>query len=129
MSRARRWGSLNLRPLGNEVCEYLGLNSTTWCVRYVLPHQLEHPLGDSAFGLGVLDDLREWVFGHHGDGVRVEVVSELALGHQNRVHELLHLRVTRRGVGEHLAEKYTGRCTFCDLPGSSRSTTSAALTT
>jgi hypothetical protein len=38
-----------------------------------------------------LDDLPEWVFGHNSDGVHVEVVSELALGHQDRIHELLHL--------------------------------------
>jgi hypothetical protein len=97
--------SLNLRPLGNEVCEYLGLDSTVWCVCYVLPHQLERPVGESAFILRVLDDLPERVFGHHGDGVRIKVVSELALGHQDRIHELLHLRVTRLGVGEHLADE------------------------
>jgi hypothetical protein len=45
------------------------------------PHQLECPLGDSPFSLGVLDDIPEWVFGHHGEGVCVKVVSELALGH------------------------------------------------
>jgi hypothetical protein len=62
-----------------------------WCVCYVLPHQLERPLGDSPFGLVVLDDLPERVIENHDDGVRVEVMSELALGQQDRVHELLHL--------------------------------------
>jgi hypothetical protein len=28
---------------------------------------------------------------HHGDGVCIEVMLEFALGHQDRVHELLHL--------------------------------------
>jgi hypothetical protein len=37
--------------------------------------------------------------------VCVEVVSELALGHQDRVHKFLHLGVTRLGVGEYLADE------------------------
>jgi hypothetical protein len=37
--------------------------------------------------------------------VRVEVVPELALGHQDHVHEFLHLGVTRLGVGEYLADE------------------------
>jgi hypothetical protein len=57
----------------------------------VLPHQLESPLGDPSFGLGVLDDLPEWIFGHHSDGMRVKVMSELALSHQDPVHKFLHL--------------------------------------
>jgi hypothetical protein len=38
-----------------------------------------------------MDDLPERVLGHHDDGVHVEVVSELALGHQDGTHKLLHL--------------------------------------
>jgi hypothetical protein len=66
---------------------------------------LERPLGDPPFGLGVVDDLPERVLGHHRDGVRIEVVSKLALGHQDRAHKILHLGVTRLGVGEYLADK------------------------
>jgi hypothetical protein len=60
-------------------------------IRDVLPHQLECPLGDPSFGLRVLDDFPERIFGHHDDGMRVKVVSELALGHQDHVHKFLHL--------------------------------------
>jgi hypothetical protein len=56
-----------------------------------LPHQLECPLGDPSFGLRVLDDFSERIFGHHDDGMRVKVVSELALGHQDHVRKFLHL--------------------------------------
>jgi hypothetical protein len=38
-------------------------------------------------------------------GVCIEVVPELALGHQDCVHELLHLGVARFGVGEYLADE------------------------
>jgi hypothetical protein len=99
---------LNHCPLSNKVRKHLLLDSTTWCVRYVLPHQLDRPLGDSSFGLGVLDVLPERIFGHHGDGVCIKVMSELALGHQDRVHELLHLRVTCLGVRKHLAYEVYG---------------------
>jgi hypothetical protein len=37
--------------------------------------------------------------------VCVEVVSELALRHQDSVYELLHLRVSRLGVGEYLTDE------------------------
>jgi hypothetical protein len=86
-----RWGSLNLHPLGHEVREYLGLDCTARNIHDILTHQLKCPLGDPSFGLGVLDDLSEWLLGHDGNGVRVEGMSELALGHQDRVHEFLHL--------------------------------------
>jgi hypothetical protein len=86
-----RWWRLHLRPLGHEICEYLGLDCAAQSIRDILPHQLERPFGDSSFGLGVLDDLPEWILGHHGDRMRVEVVLELVLGHQDRVQELLHL--------------------------------------
>jgi hypothetical protein len=33
----------------------------------------------------------EWILGYHDDRMRIEVVSELALGHQDRVHMFLHL--------------------------------------
>jgi hypothetical protein len=55
------------------------------------PHQLECPLGDSSHGLGVLDDLPEWIHGHHSDGVHVEVMPELSHFHQDRIHKFLHL--------------------------------------
>jgi hypothetical protein len=87
----RRRGSLNLRPIGHEVHKYLAFDCAAWCVRDVLPHQLECPLGDPSFGLGVLDDLPEWILGHHSDGMCVEVMSELAVSHQDRVHKFLHL--------------------------------------
>jgi hypothetical protein len=90
--------SLNLCPLSNEIHEHLGFDGAVRCVQYVLPHQLEHPLVYPSFGLGVLDDLPEWVLRQHDDGVCIEVVSELALGHQNIIHELLHLRVAGLGV-------------------------------
>jgi hypothetical protein len=38
-----------------------------------------------------LDDLSEWILGHNGDGMCIEVMPELALGHQDHVHKLLHL--------------------------------------
>jgi hypothetical protein len=38
-----------------------------------------------------LDDFPERIFGHHGDGMRIKVISELALGHRDHVHKLLHL--------------------------------------
>jgi hypothetical protein len=31
------------------------------------------------------------VLGHHSDGVHIKVMVELVLGHQDSVHELLHL--------------------------------------
>jgi hypothetical protein len=37
--------------------------------------------------------------------VRVKEVEELALGDQNSVHELLHLRVTGFQIGEYLTQK------------------------
>jgi hypothetical protein len=82
---------LDLCPLGHEVREYLELDRDAWSIHDVLDHQLERPLGNPSFSLGVLDDLLERIFGHHGDGMRVEVMSELALGHQDRVHKFLHL--------------------------------------
>jgi hypothetical protein len=71
--------------------EYLGLDRAAWSIRDVLTHQLERPLGNPSFGLGVLYDFPERIFGHHSDGMHVKVMSELALGHQDRVHKFLHL--------------------------------------
>jgi hypothetical protein len=73
------WWSLHLRPLGHEVCEYLRLDRAARSIRDVLPHQLKGPFCDSSFSLGILDDFPEWVLGHHCDGVRVKVMTELAL--------------------------------------------------
>jgi hypothetical protein len=86
-----RWWSLHLRPLGHEICEYLGLDRAARSIRDILSHQLECPLGDPPFGLRVLNDLPERILVHHDDGMRIELASELALGHQDRVHEFLHL--------------------------------------
>jgi hypothetical protein len=74
-------------------------------------------LGDLPFGLRVLDDLPERIFGHHSDGVCIEVMSELALGHQDHVHELLHLGVMRLGVGEHLTDEVYRSLYFLRPPG------------
>jgi hypothetical protein len=38
-----------------------------------------------------LDNFSERIFGHHGDGMHIKVMSELALGHQDHVHKFLHL--------------------------------------
>jgi hypothetical protein len=50
---------LNLRPLSHEVREYLRLDGIARRVCDVLSHELERPLGDPSFGLGVLDDFPE----------------------------------------------------------------------
>jgi hypothetical protein len=60
--------------------------------------------------------------------MHIEVVPELVHGHIDRVHKFLHLGVTRLRVGEYLANEVHRRYTFYDLPSSSRSTTSVALT-
>jgi hypothetical protein len=76
----RHQRSLDLCPFSDKVRQHLRLDRTAWCVCYVLPHQLEGPLGYPPLSLGVLDHFPERIYGHHYDGMRVEVVSELALG-------------------------------------------------
>jgi hypothetical protein len=82
---------LHLRPLGHKVREYLGLDHTVRSIHDILPHQLKCPLCNPSFGLGVLDDLPKWILGHDGDGMCIEVMLKLALGHHDGVHKFLHL--------------------------------------
>jgi hypothetical protein len=81
----RRW-SLTFCPFSNEIRQDLRLDGAAWCVCYILPHQLEGSLGYPSFSVGVLDHLSKWVFGHHRDWMRIEIVSKLMLGDKDNIY-------------------------------------------
>ena len=61
-------------PLRDIVCNH---DAVGWISKWALKlmgHELESPLGDSAGGIAVMDDLLEWVRGHDQDLVVGEVV-------------------------------------------------------
>jgi hypothetical protein len=43
LDRCRR--SLDFCPFSDKVSQYLRLDGATWCICYILPYQLEGPLG------------------------------------------------------------------------------------
>jgi hypothetical protein len=71
-------------------------------------HQFHRPLGDSARRIRVADDLAQRERRDHRDWVGLEVVTELAPCKHHRVEELLDLRVSRLGLGQHLADVVHG---------------------
>ena len=56
-----RGRELDLRPFCDKVGKSLRLNSGAGDIPDVVAHELESPLGDSAGGIVVTDDLPEWV--------------------------------------------------------------------
>ena len=76
---------MDLRPFRHEVHQGLGLDGGARGVRDALSHQLEGPFCYSTLGLGALNDFAEGEFGHHRDGVGVEVVSEFLLRQEHYV--------------------------------------------
>jgi hypothetical protein len=59
---------LGLSPLGQKICQGLGLDCRLGHIRYVEPHKLERPLGDPSYGESILDDFSETKRGYHPDG-------------------------------------------------------------
>ena len=53
----------------------------------------------------VVYDVTQGTRGHDNDGVAINVVTELALGNEHSVEQLLVLRVVGFGVGEELADQ------------------------
>ena len=53
------WRHLDLGPFHNKIGQCLGLDGRPRGIRNGLTHQLECPLGDSPYGILVLDDLAE----------------------------------------------------------------------
>jgi len=100
-----RGQELDFRPFGDEVGKSLRLNSGAWDIPDVMAHELESPLGDSAGGDAVTDDLPKWVRGDDHDLMVGEVVQELPGHHQNGVQKLLHLGVSNLGIGEYLTDE------------------------
>ena len=83
-----------LDPLRDQVGEGLGLDHGAGGVGDVKGHELEPPLGDAAGGLLVFDDVPQATGRHDHHRVGIEVVSELALGDEHGVEDLLDSRVT-----------------------------------
>ena len=73
--------------------------------RDVEVHELQSPLGDVPGGLIVVYDVTQGTGGHDNDGVAINVVTELALGNEHSVEQLLVLRVVGFGVGEELTDE------------------------
>ena len=73
--------------------------------RDVETHDLRSPLGDAPRGLTVVDDVTQGLGGHHNDGVAIKVVTELALGVEHDIEQLLVLQVAGFGVGEDLIDE------------------------
>ena len=69
-----RGQELDIHPFGDEVGKSLRLNSGAGDVPDVMAHELESPLGDSAGGVVVTNDLLEWVRGDDHDLMVGEVV-------------------------------------------------------
>src|SRR4051812_24677544 len=65
---------LDLRPLDQEVWEYLGLDCCWVLELQVSWAELNVPLGDSPSRPGVVEDVREWCTSHDCDGVLIEIV-------------------------------------------------------
>ena len=65
---------LNLRPLDQEIWEYLGFDGC-WVLELQVPQaELDVPLSDSSSCSGVVEYVREWCTAYDGDRVFVEVV-------------------------------------------------------
>ena len=73
--------------------------------RDVETDELQSPLGDAPGGLTVVDDITQGPGGHHNDGVAIKVVTELALGVEHDIEQLLVLQVAGFGVGEDLTDE------------------------
>ena len=56
-----RGQELDFHPIDDEVGKSLRLNSGVGDISDVKAHELKSPLGDSAGGIAVTDDLLEWV--------------------------------------------------------------------
>ena len=80
-----RGQELDFRPFDDEVGKSLRLNSSAGDIPNVMAHELESPLGDSAGGIMVMDDLPKWIRGDNHDLMVGEVVHELPGRHQHNV--------------------------------------------
>jgi hypothetical protein len=118
---------LLLHPFRHEVVEHLGLDGDAWDVGDVVPHKLQPPLSDATRRLTAIDDVPQGAGGYHRDRVAIKVVTQLALGDEHDIEQILDLRVVGLGVGEHLKSE-VHRLTLRTCPSSYRSTTNVVLT-
>src|SRR4051812_8672997 len=90
---------LRLLPVGEEVRQGLRLDCLAWLVLDVVDSDLDDPLGDSSSRFTVADDVLQRCQGDDRDWMLLEIVRELPLGSEDRIYQLLVLRVALSRLG------------------------------